>query len=478
MGYVGWSGVHHIRSGMEAYAEWGAIDMVMNEGVIANVLKLQTAAHDYANQPTEDKWQGLVKAKKASNAGLEDWRGTLSGNAKMEAAAEVIASQLSSMEALADGYHKEVGIMQNLEHELTIAVQAMLTRLEDAMEKIIDPAKEAQVLAALQSQARTANFTMLLTMGSLVTGVLLAWLITRSITKPIDRIIASLNEGAEQVSSAAGQVSASSQSLAEGASEQAAGIEETSSSLEEMASMTRQNSDNASQADHLMKEANSVVANASGEIDELTQSMAEITKASEETQKIVKTIDEVAFQTNLLALNAAVEAARAGEAGAGFAVVADEVRNLSIRAAEAARITSGLIDDTSKKVQNGADLVLRSNEAFQKITNSSAKVADLVDEIAAASAEQSRGVEQINSAVGEMDKVVQNNAATAEESAAASEEMSAQAEQMKSMVDELVVLIKGGREVGKGLPVLPAPNVSHAKAEFHAIPAQETAFDF
>jgi methyl-accepting chemotaxis protein len=159
----------------------------------------------------------------------------------------------------------------------------------------------------------------------------------RSITLPINRIIAGLGEGSDQVAAASSQVSSASQSLAEGTSEQAASIEESSSSMEEMSAMTKKNSENAAIADGLMKQANQVVATANESMEKLTGSMKEISKASEETFKIIKTIDEIAFQTNLLALNAAVEAARAGEAGAGFAVVADEVRNLAMRAAEAAK---------------------------------------------------------------------------------------------------------------------------------------------
>jgi methyl-accepting chemotaxis protein len=186
--------------------------------------------------------------------------------------------------------------------------------------------------------AATARHLMLLFSGSaMLLGILIAFFLTRSIVKPINRIIAGLNDGSEQISSASSQVSGASQQLAQGASEQAAALEETSSSLEEMASMTRQNADNANEANLLINDTGRVVEQANDSMTELTGSMKDISAASDETAKIIKTIDEIAFQTNLLALNAAVEAARAGEAGAGFAVVADEVRNLAMRAADAAK---------------------------------------------------------------------------------------------------------------------------------------------
>ena len=290
---------------------------------------------------------------------------------------------------------------------------------------------------------------MVLGIAALVISAVGAFIIVRSITRPINRVVEGLKAGAEQVASAAGQVSSSSQSLAEGASEQASSIEETSSSLEEMSSMTRQNADNASQADNLMKEASRVVTRANASMNGLIGSMDEISKASQETSKIIKTIDEIAFQTNLLALNAAVEAARAGEAGAGFAVVADEVRNLAMRAAEAAKNTASLIEGTVKKVKEGSELVADTNQAFIEVADSTTKVGGIVAEIAAASGEQSQGIGQINTAVNEMDKITQQNAAVAEESASASEEMTAQAEQMKVFVDELVAMVDGAR-LGNG----------------------------
>ncbi len=263
------------------------------------------------------------------------------------------------------------------------------------------------------------------------------------IEKPVKEIAKKIDYGTQQVASVSGQVSSTSQSLAEGASEQASSLEETSSSLEEMASMTRQNADNANQADTLMKEANRTVEKANTSMGELTTSMEEISNASEETQKIIKTIDEIAFQTNLLALNAAVEAARAGEAGAGFAVVADEVRNLAMRAADAAKNTAGLIESTVKKIKDGSDLVTNTNEAFTEVAAGASKVGELVGEIAAASNEQAQGIDQVNKAVAEMDRVTQQTAANAEESATASEEMNAQAEQMKGVVGDLVSLVGG-----------------------------------
>jgi ABC-type transporter Mla subunit MlaD len=323
--------------------------------------------------------------------------------------------------------------------------------LKDASGKVIGMlfiGKDREIALAAVRNTEWSIMAILAIVGSLM--VFAGILVARSITRPINRAITSLSEAAEQVVSASSQVSSASQSLAEGASEQAASIEETSSSLEEMSSMTKQNADNASTADNLMKESKQMVERANGSMTELTQSMEDISKASDETSKIIKTIDEIAFQTNLLALNAAVEAARAGEAGAGFAVVANEVRNLAMRAAEAAKNTSVLIEGTVKKVKEGSELVERTGGAFSEVSKSAAKVAGLVAEIAAASSEQAQGIDQINKAVTEMDKVTQQTAANAEESASASEEMNAQAEQMKEVAGEIMRIVGSGGSKGAG----------------------------
>jgi len=307
-----------------------------------------------------------------------------------------------------------------------------------------------EFLAAPRSIRNFIGMVGIVAMIVTVGGILL---FTRSIIRPINDIITSLSAGSEHVAAASSQVSAASHSLAEGASEQAAAIEETSSSLEEMSAMTKQNAANAHEANNLMQESSQVVASANSAMTELTQSMHDISKASEETSKIIKTIDEIAFQTNLLALNAAVEAARAGEAGAGFAVVADEVRNLAMRAAEAAKNTSGIIEETVRKVYTGVELATRTSSEFARVSASAAKVGVLVEEISKASREQALGVDQINTAVSEMDQVVQKNAANAEESSSASQELNAQSLGMRHVVINLTGLIFGeGGENGGYAP--------------------------
>ena len=294
------------------------------------------------------------------------------------------------------------------------------------------------------------NFIAITGIIFLVLTVVAVTLFTRSISSPIKNAVHQMSEAANQVASASSQVASSSQSLAEGASEQAAAIEETSSSLEEMSSMTKQNAENAHHASLMMsndaKESYRLINHKMNLMKDVVDASV---KASEETAKIIKTIDEIAFQTNLLALNAAVEAARAGETGAGFAVVAEEVRNLAMRSAEAAKNTESLIADSTKKIKQASTLFEEVNNELTHNRQIAQKVTEFINEIAAASGEQSQGIEQISKAVHEMDKVVQQNAANAEESASASEEMNAQAEQMKHVSHTLVNII-GGSANGAG----------------------------
>lgn len=300
------------------------------------------------------------------------------------------------------------------------------------------------IKASAQQETSRLSWILAIAIGAMVLmGSLVGFFSSNSIARPLLRIVGGMREGIQQVSAAADEVSSSSQSVAEGASQQAASIEETSSALEEMSSMTKRNAENSDQANNLMSESAQVVQIANTSMHDLTRAIEEVRQSSEETQKIIKTIDEIAFQTNLLALNAAVEAARAGEAGAGFAVVADEVRNLAMRSAEAAKNTAMLIEGTVQRVRGGSELVKKTADAFSKVNMTTNKAAELVAEITAASKEQSVGIEEVNKAVSEMDKVVQQNAANAEESASAAEELNAQSRQMKDYVGELEQVVAG-----------------------------------
>ncbi|TWI68591.1 methyl-accepting chemotaxis protein [Desulfobotulus alkaliphilus] len=403
--------------------------------------QLQAALREF-DTPHRRFHEAVARIKEAVASGRTDsarqiFRGEL------EPAMDGVFRSFAAMQAIAD---ESVNLFEAMKEQALVVTAARERAALGVLAQIVDINREI-ARAETENAQRQAVFIEILVMVVSIMGVILALalglLITRSINTNLSRIIAGLNEGSDQVASASGQVSSASISLAEGASEQAASIEETSSSMEEMSSMIKQNADNAGEANALMGQTREVVNTATASMAELTGSMTDISKASDETSKIIKTIDEIAFQTNLLALNAAVEAARAGEAGAGFAVVADEVRNLAMRAAEAAKNTAELIEGTVKKVQQGSELVSRTNSAFSEVASSNIQVGQLVAEIAAASKEQAQGIEQINRAVAEMDKVVQQNAANAEESASASEEMNAQAEQMKSMVQELVAMVGG-----------------------------------
>jgi len=322
---------------------------------------------------------------------------------------------------------------------------------------------------------------------ALVISLILAVLITRGITRPVNHLIEVLSDGAQEVDNASGQLSIASNTLAEGATENAASLEETSAALEELSSMTKRNADNAMEANALMTQATEAVKKADGSMTGVITAMEEISVSGNEIGKIIKTIDEIAFQTNLLALNAAVEAARAGEAGAGFAVVADEVRNLAIRSADAAKNTADLIASTISNINSGSEMVNTTAENFKTVEEQSSKVAELLSEVSEASREQSQGIGQITTAMTEMDKVTQSNAASAEESASAAGQLSLQAGNLLEAVAGLNGLVHGA---SAGMSRRPASKVSPSASgnqratavkavppKTRALPAAKNSFD-
>ena len=404
---------------------------------------METVFGGYMSRNSGDRWKQVNEGLIEFQTAYDEYFSRVENKNTLTEKAKAIKTEFDNYKGMILTYNEEVAHQDYLYKQMRADAGMIMKAKKALAEFLVDRMNEVKKISLI------AIWGFLL--AAMLIGSVYALVNTRRIVGRLTWIIRGITTGADQVASASGQVSSASQSLAEGSSEQAASLEETSSSLEEMASMTKQNADNASQADHLMKEANRVIGKANDSMKAMAASMEDISRVSGQTSKIIKTIDEIAFQTNLLALNAAVEAARAGEAGAGFAVVADEVKNLAMRSAEAAKNTADLIEGIVKKVADGSALVNKTNEGFAAVADSTGKVAELVAEIAAASNEQARGIEQVNTAVMDMDKVTQQNAANAEESASAAEEMNAQAEQMKVIVGDLVALVEGnGTRVKRG----------------------------
>ncbi len=273
--------------------------------------------------------------------------------------------------------------------------------------------------------------------------VLAGWVIQRKITRNLQTTTNKLAAASVNLAASATQVSASSRSLAEGANDQAASIEETSASLEEVSSMVRRNTENALQAKTLANDARQAAEHGRTNMQAMSQAMTAIQAGSDDINKIMKTIDEIAFQTNLLALNAAVEAARAGEAGMGFAVVADEVRRLAQRSGQASKETGEKIEGAINKTALGAELTGKVAAALDDILEKVRQVDEHISQVATASSEQTQGIGQIATAVNTMDKVTQRNAAEADASAVAAAQLNEESKALELAVEGLGALVGG-----------------------------------
>ncbi|MDR6584290.1 methyl-accepting chemotaxis protein [Herbaspirillum sp. BH-1] len=264
------------------------------------------------------------------------------------------------------------------------------------------------------------------------TGMLLASL--KTMNQNLHRIVSEVRTGTDTINTASSEIATGNLDLSSRTEEQAGALEETASAMEELTSTVKQNADNARQANQLAATASEVAVQGGSVVGQVVQTMGEINDASRKIVDIISVIDGIAFQTNILALNAAVEAARAGEQGRGFAVVASEVRTLAQRSASAAKEIKALIDDSVARVDNGSRLVEQAGSTMSEVVASVRRVTDVVAEISAASHEQSDGIEQINHAIVQMDEVTQQNAALVEQAAAAAQSLQEQSVRLSETV--------------------------------------------
>jgi len=343
--------------------------------------------------------------------------------------------------------------------EKQVAVQAGYQELIDAV--------RADAGASVAQANRDATRSGRWVAGAAAGGILLAlgfgFGLAFVLARNIGRVSDALDSGSEQTSAAAGQISSASTNLAEGASRQAAALEETSATLAEIASMTRRTAEHAREAKTVAGEARVVAEASETDIRQMSGAMEAIGRATAEVERIVKTIDEIAFQTNILALNASVEAARAGQAGAGFAVVADEVRSLAQRAAEAAKDTASRIAAASTASQSGVSVVGKVQDRLGEILAKTRQVDHAMEAIVVAAREQDTGLGQINGAMAQMDQLTQGNAAAAEQAASASEELHAQTQELRAAMHTLREIVQGAQADRAALSASAAPTgVGHS----------------
>lgn len=281
-----------------------------------------------------------------------------------------------------------------------------------------------------------------------VVGSVFAYRIASGVIRPLARSARDLKKNIGGLSDASEQISRSSETLANGTHAQAASIEQIAASLEEFSATTKHNADNARRASEMISDSEQAIGSALNVVEQMAGSMSDISSTGQKTQKIVESIDEIAFQTNVLALNAAVEAARAGEAGAGFAVVASEVRALAARVAQAARETSDLIGSSIEQINSGSQLAAQTAESFSEITSRSSAVRSLIEEVSTASEQQADGISQINDAIRSIESVVQKNSDNARRNTTASSQLRKLMKTMESTIENLEMIVSNRSHPG------------------------------
>jgi methyl-accepting chemotaxis protein len=445
-------------------------DMSKSVHIVSRVMRSVIILTDEAAMAREyKKIEAARHAYDAAREALEKMPASEAGKAERAkiAALQAIARPLNSRVTELALANKNTEAMDLLMKQAAPATQKWLEALDEDIDRQKGNNQEDGAAAQdTYTQARIVMFS--LTSVALALGMLLAWLVTRSITGPITEavrvaqtvaagdltsrievtsrdetgqllqalkemndslktIVGEVRAGTETIATASTQIASGNMDLSSRTEQQASSLEETASSMEELTSTVKQNGSNAHQANQLAASASEVAVAGGQVVSQVVVTMGAINESAKKIVDIIGVIDGIAFQTNILALNAAVEAARAGEQGRGFAVVATEVRNLAQRSAGAAKEIKALIDDSVEKVGAGSRLVNQAGVTMAEIVTSVKRVADIMAEISSAGREQEAGIEQINVAITEMDTVTQQNAALVEQAAAAAESLQDQA---------------------------------------------------
>lgn len=457
---VGTAGVffyikHEIIQSAEDSKQFAALSMTamkMQQEIIGVQQYLSDISATRGLDGLDDGFSEAEKSRQSFLQGIETFRRAYRQHGAMDKAKQLDAI----LSRFGDYYEVGKKMAQAYVDNGTAAGNKLMAEFDEAagqLHQVFDPFVQENMSSSASALDDGVKLLAFLFWGGVVAGLLVLLggpLAVRSIVAPLKKVSNDVQGAAEQVATAAGQIASSSQSLAQGTSKQSSSLEEISASITEVSTMISNDANNLQQADSLVSDSGTAMARADESMKRLTAAMAEISSASIDTQKIVGTIDEIAFQTNLLALNAAVEAARAGEAGAGFAVVADEVRNLAMRAAEAAKTTSQLIEGTVKKVKDGDGLANEVSQTFLGAAEGAGKLGAIVSEVAGSAQEQAKAMEHVRQAIAQIETVTLDQSASSEEAASASQQMDAQARTMRDIALHLDQLVDGsGKDIGK-----------------------------